>query len=506
MSNFLKRHKTAVIVLPCVLLVTAGALVGVWQYNRAKQVRSYVAEGDRYLSDLNYEQASICYQQALNIDKYHIKANLGMAECYEAGGQDVYAENIYRTLLERDPDTEEVYPLLADLLIRDGQNDAAQAVMADAAQHIDLAKNEELLAWYTLTHPTAPAFDYESGVYDDRIMVTVLSDAADTVYYTTDGSDPTVDSAVYTAPLVMYNGENVIRAAAVNASGFMSEVSVGTFTINIAETVVDVSDPLVENIIRAELGLSYDEDIHNDDIAQITSLYIIGTAYRAETAPVSLTYHENGESVTVSYGSYTSDYQKQYAEGDLTTLADLQYMPFLSDLEIAYQPSLDISAVVRIPALKHLSLIACGLDANDISVLRQMTSLTALCLGWNDIDDISALSSLSTLETLSLWGNRITDISPVSSLTALTLLDISDNLISDISPVANLSALSELWMYGNTVSSVAPVSALGNLSVLMVRGNPIADGESVRSIYPHLTRIDVDLLNLAAQQGQSNHK
>ena len=85
-------------------------------------------------------------------------------------------------------------------------------------------------------------------------------------------------------------------------------------------------------------------------------------------------------------------------------------------------------------------------------------------------------------------------------VTALTVLDFSDNAVSDLSPVSALSALRELWMYGNAVTALAPVQSLGALEVLMLRGNPIADPESVRMIYPHLTRIDVDLLGLAEQE------
>jgi Leucine-rich repeat (LRR) protein len=85
-------------------------------------------------------------------------------------------------------------------------------------------------------------------------------------------------------------------------------------------------------------------------------------------------------------------------------------------------------------------------------------------------------------------------------MTELTVLDISDNTVTDIAPLSSLASLRELWMYNNRVSEIAPVKNLASLQVLMVRNNPIADPEAVRPIYPHLTRIDTDLLGLADNQ------
>ena len=51
-------------------------------------------------------------------------------------------------------------------------------------------------------------------------------------------------------------------------------------------------------------------------------------------------------------------------------------------------------------------------------------------------------------------------------------------------------------MYDNAVTSIAPLNSLESLEVLMLRGNPVSDPESIRGIYPHLVRIDVDLLGL----------
>lgn len=497
MKNFFKQHKLLVIVLPLVLILCGAVITGVIYIDRMRQARSYVEEGDRYLADLNYEQAIICYQQAINIDQNNRGANLGIAECYEVGGQNIYAESIYRSMLEHDPKDGDVYPKLAELLLRLGKPDEVKDLIAQAAGYI---RNDETIdGWYLMTHPTAPAMDQKQGDFDTRIQVALTADEGDIIYYTTDGSDPTEDSNLYTAPLVMRNGKNTVRAISVNAAGFSSTVTDAVYQINIADVEIRVQDPVIESILREALDLWNGEPIYNDDIAQITSLYVIGAnAYHSITPPVSLTYPDDGRTIAVAeQASYQSTYDAEYQKTDaMTTLADLQYMPFLRTLNIYGQTALDITGIALAPSLEEVSLLACDLTSDELSPIAQLPNLRKLSLGRNAIDSLDALMPLTGLESLGVWGNSISDVSPIAQMTALTLLDISDNAVSDISPLSPLSSLRELWMYNNAVTTIAPVQNLTALQVLMVRNNPITDPQAVRPIYPHLTRIDTDLLGL----------
>ena len=182
--------------------------------------------------------------------------------------------------------------------------------------------------------------------------------------------------------------------------------------------------------------------------------------------------------------------------GQITTLNDLAHMPFLERVVVLYQPTLDISALKECKSLKELSLVGNHLDNNEMNIIGELTNLTKLNLGWNNISDVSSLSGLTNLTSLGIWGNQISDITSVDSLVNLEYLDFSDNKVSDITPVKNLINLKQLWFYSNKVTDISALTGLENLQVLMLRNNPIENPEEVRSIYPHLTRIDVDLLNL----------
>ena len=79
--------------------------------------------------------------------------------------------------------------------------------------------------------PSAPVFSLESGSYDTNQSVTISSTAGATIYYTTDGSDPTTSSAVYSGAIALEDeGNYTIKAIAVNDYG-TSSVATAEYTI-----------------------------------------------------------------------------------------------------------------------------------------------------------------------------------------------------------------------------------------------------------------------------------
>ncbi|MCI5493949.1 MAG: chitobiase/beta-hexosaminidase C-terminal domain-containing protein [Lachnospiraceae bacterium] len=72
--------------------------------------------------------------------------------------------------------------------------------------------------------PLQPTVSLRSGSYTSPQMITVRVPQDCTVYYTWDGSTPNTDSSVYTAPLEMPVGNNVLSLLAVNKHGLSSGV------------------------------------------------------------------------------------------------------------------------------------------------------------------------------------------------------------------------------------------------------------------------------------------
>ncbi len=79
--------------------------------------------------------------------------------------------------------------------------------------------------------PSTPVFSLESGSYDTNQSVTISSTAGATIYYTTDGSDPTTSSTVYSGAIALEDeGTYTIKAIAVNDYG-TSSVATAEYTI-----------------------------------------------------------------------------------------------------------------------------------------------------------------------------------------------------------------------------------------------------------------------------------
>lgn len=486
---FKKRNYILATVLLTVILIVVIVLA-CCQVARSNEVKSSIEMGDRYLSELDYEQAVVAYQMALDIDAKNIEANLGLAEAYEAQQMYAYTEAVYQNMLENDDRQEEAYKRLAALYIQQNRLEEAKVLLEQA---VAKTNSDGLARLYEETRPEAPEASHAAGAYSQRIRIELLpAEDTHTIYYTLDGSEPDMDSIVYDEPIILRNGITSIKAMAVNLTGYQSDVVVYEYDIQIQSVIVTVEEPVIERIIRDKLEIPYNEPLYNDDIEQITQIYIVGDSICSGSSDHSVYLEENQYSVDgYVYGLY--------GQGVIASLNDLRHMPFLEKVAVEYQPELDISALADCTGVRELSLVGDHLESRDIEILRSMTQLVKLNLGWNDIRDISALSSLTDLTSLGIWGNNLSSIQPAANLKKLTYFDFSDNQVEDITFLSELGRLQQLWMYHNLVTDISSVAELEELQVLMVRDNPIGNPEAVRSIYPHLTRLDVDLLNLGEE-------
>ena len=86
------------------------------------------------------------------------------------------------------------------------------------------SKNETLLSTYQGYIAREPEFSVKEGYYTSiqPLKLTVIGTGM--IYYTMDGTEPTENSAQYTAPIILENGDYVIKAYFVNENGVSSSV------------------------------------------------------------------------------------------------------------------------------------------------------------------------------------------------------------------------------------------------------------------------------------------
>jgi hypothetical protein len=72
--------------------------------------------------------------------------------------------------------------------------------------------------------PEDPKINPESGRFTVPSQITILADGNCRLYYTWDGTDPTVESSEYTGPINIPEGNNVLSVVAIDKYGMSSNV------------------------------------------------------------------------------------------------------------------------------------------------------------------------------------------------------------------------------------------------------------------------------------------
>ncbi|MCD7804360.1 MAG: tetratricopeptide repeat protein [Oscillospiraceae bacterium] len=117
-------------------------------------VSMYLNMGEKYLLDLNYEEAIVYFNKVIEVEPRNSRAYMGAAEAYVGLGDtesaiellktalDVFSDDedvtieLLEMLIEIDPTTSEWYITLADIYEGRGDTDSAVAVLSDAVDSV----------------------------------------------------------------------------------------------------------------------------------------------------------------------------------------------------------------------------------------------------------------------------------------------------------------------------------------------------------------------------------
>lgn len=438
----------------------------------------YLRLADNYYNDNEYQPALISYEKALTYNEGNFQALHGIARCnYELGNTE-FAVDTYDSLVQQEPDDIELHIEWIKAQIAAKKYPEAREAMERFIKNHNSPKLDKL---YEDMYVEVPKSDLPSGTYDSYQVLSLETTDNANVVYTLDGSEPTVDSDVVEGNLVISHPNTTIKAKSINNLGFESETIELNYTITVpVEQVLKNNNSSTANAIRLELNRNNSQIIYNYEVAQITSLYVIGSG--TEDLHNGVFYYKD------SYESMSSG--ETFNSRGTPDMGLLKYTPFLETLVISWQNNCSLKQITDLHYLENLSLI--NNRITDVKDLAGCTTLKRLALGWNSIKDVSALAQLEKLESLGLWNNQITNIDALSVLTNLRYLDIANNWVSDISAVAHLTELEEFWANGNEITSIKSLDPQGKLKVLMISNNPLEDMDVWKEEHPNLKRCDWD--------------
>lgn len=190
-----------------------------------------------------YEKAAEVYGQLRKKNPEKLTWYLQETQCLLAAADKGKAEEVLLLGISKLPEEEELYTQLIALYEQ-------QFRFQRISNLLKTCPNEAIVKKFEAYVAREPEFSQESGRYTRILDLKLHGKKEGTIYYTMDGSEPTADSRVYTAPLRLGKGEHTIRALFVSKEGAYSDIAEAEYTI-------DVDTPLAP-VVPLESG-TYEE-------------------------------------------------------------------------------------------------------------------------------------------------------------------------------------------------------------------------------------------------------
>ena len=230
-----KKHpfRWKFIVLALVLVVVAVVCIGFGIAYSHYHSAEYQAKCARaYVASEEYDQAITCYERALELEPDDISLKFELADIYFQKNNKMEYEYLLREIVTDSSATTEQLESAYGKLI------AIYAAREDYKTINDLlvsSENKNIMSKYQSYLALEPEFSLPEGYYTSIQPLKLTTFGSGKIYYTTDGSEPGENSALYTAPILLESGDYTIKAVYINDNGISSQVVTKTYHIEIEE-------------------------------------------------------------------------------------------------------------------------------------------------------------------------------------------------------------------------------------------------------------------------------
>lgn len=191
-----------------VICLAAAVLLGVFCYRQLHTFSALYSHASQQFEQEHYEAAARSIEAALEKKPNNESANILLAKCLEKQGKLKEGILILKPLVKNADAGVGVYEELVSLLAKNGQSAEVRDILQSSSKKIQEACGEYMCS--------PPAFSIVPGTYTS-LQNLELSGDYQRIYYTLDGTDPTLESSVYTEPVELNEGTTCIKAIGVNA-------------------------------------------------------------------------------------------------------------------------------------------------------------------------------------------------------------------------------------------------------------------------------------------------
>lgn len=214
-----KKTQRIIAITAAVVLVVAG-VIG-WRvhktYKEEHSLQFQLSAAETAFSNGKYDEAYTAVQKAIDLDTTSVDAWLLKADILYAQKEYEKAESVLKKVISQYPSNDTAYGAL--IRVYEAMDDPDK--IADMfASCTDLTIREKYAAYIC----AAPVATPDGGNYTEYVSVTLTADDDASIYYTTDGTEPSeTNGTLYSKPIDLSEGSTRLRAIAVNAKHIKSD-------------------------------------------------------------------------------------------------------------------------------------------------------------------------------------------------------------------------------------------------------------------------------------------
>lgn len=205
-----KRRRIVLAILFAVLAAVGGIAFAIY-YNSYTGV---VKRGYKAIESRNYAEAEMLFTKGISKAEKKPDAYTGLADVYVRQNDLLKATGVFEDAVSKQKKNADIYEAFIQFYLETKQQLEIPELLDDADDSVT-----EALSDYIIDKPEY-SLD-EKQTYDDVQQLTLTAKDC-TIYYTTDGTDPTFSSMIYKEPIQLDEGETAVKAIAVDKRGVPS--------------------------------------------------------------------------------------------------------------------------------------------------------------------------------------------------------------------------------------------------------------------------------------------
>ncbi|MDO4617033.1 MAG: chitobiase/beta-hexosaminidase C-terminal domain-containing protein [Lachnospiraceae bacterium] len=184
---------------------------------------NYTKAVDAY-NNGEYDSSLELITVALEKDPDNLAGTILLADIYAAQGKTDMAASVYREAIHNDPDSESAYRKLIGMYEALGDGASIRTLMNECTSESILEKFAEYIT-------DVPVLSLEAGTYEDAQNLEITDENGNAVFYTLDGTDPTLLSLRYDSAIGLTGGTITVRAVAYNEKNVPSNIVEAVYVI-----------------------------------------------------------------------------------------------------------------------------------------------------------------------------------------------------------------------------------------------------------------------------------